>query len=99
MENYWNDDSTVKNFEDVVSKWKTNGINLSNDMSFYCGTGWRAATPFLMMYERGYDVTLFDGGWNEWQMHDDLDVQVGDPNSSDVKYEKVKDLSDDKAAK
>ncbi|WP_300408844.1 rhodanese-like domain-containing protein [Lagierella sp.] len=98
MENYWNEDLTVKNFEDVVAQWKTNGIGLSNDMSFYCGTGWRAATPFLMMYERGYDVTLFDGGWNEWQMHDDLDVQVGDPGSSDVKYEKVKDLSDDKAA-
>ena len=98
MGKYWNDDLTVKNFEDVVASWKTNGIGLSNNMSFYCGTGWRAATPFLMMYERGYDVTLFDGGCNEWQMHDDLDVQVGDPSSSDVKYEKVGDLSNDKAA-
>lgn len=99
MENYLNSDETVKDFKDIVSMWKENGFDVSNDMAFYCGTGWRAATPFLLMYERGYVVKMFDGGWNEWQMHDDLDVQVGDPNSSDVKFVKVKDLTSDKAAK
>ena len=47
-----------------------------------------------MMYERGLDATMYDGGWNEWQMHDDLDVQVGDPKSDDVQYVNVKDLKD-----
>ncbi|MDO5017979.1 MAG: rhodanese-like domain-containing protein [Lagierella massiliensis] len=99
MENYWNEDNTVRDFKEIVSKWNTNNITLTNNMSFYCGTGWRAATPFLMMYERGYDVTLFDGGWNEWQMNDELEAQIGDPNSAEFKYEKVGDLSDDKATK
>lgn len=95
MENYLNKDLTVKPFEDIVKHWNKNGFSLSNNMSFYCGTGWRAATPWLLMYERNYTSTMFDGGWNEWQMHDNLDVQLGDPK--DKKTVKVKDLSNDKA--
>lgn len=95
MENYLNKDLTVKPFEDIVKHWNNHGFSLSNDMSFYCGTGWRASTPWLLMYERGYTPTMFDGGWNEWQMHNDLDVQIGNPK--DGKTLKVKDLSNDKA--
>ena len=44
-------------------------------------------------------MTLYDGGWYQWQMNEDLPVQVGDPNSDDVVYTTVGKLSTDKAAK
>ena len=29
------------------------GASLDNELSFYCGTGWRATIPFLICYENG----------------------------------------------
>lgn len=97
MEFYLNEDGTNKDFAEIENMWKENGFDTSNELSFYCGTGWRAALPWLMMYERGFNPTLFDGGWNEWQMHDELEAQVGDPKDSDSTVKKVGELSDDKA--
>lgn len=99
MENYQNDDGTNKKFEDIAANWSKNGFTPEDELSFYCGTGWRACLPFLLMYERGLNATLFDGGWNEWQMHDELEVQVGDPKSSDVVYTTVGKLENGKEAK
>jgi thiosulfate/3-mercaptopyruvate sulfurtransferase len=40
----------------------------SNELAFYCGTGWRATIPFLLCYQAGVkDITLFDGGWYQWE--------------------------------
>lgn len=94
MEDYKNEDGTNKDFDEILAMWEEEGFGADNDLSFYCGTGWRSCLPWLMMYERGLDATMYDGGWNEWQMHDDLDVQLGDPKSDDVQYVKVKDLKD-----
>ena len=44
-------------------------------------------------------MTLYDGGWYQWQMNNDFPVQVGDPKSGDVKYTTVGELPTDKAAK
>lgn len=99
MEHYINENGKIKTFDEIVQMWKEEGFDTSNELSFYCGTGWRAALPWLMCYEKNLNATLFDGGWNEWQMHDDLDVQIGDPKSEDVKYKKVYELSNDKATK
>jgi len=44
-------------------------------------------------------MTLYDGGWYQWQMNKDLPVQVGDPKSDDCMYTTVGELSTDKAAK
>lgn len=97
MEFYVNEDGTNKDFSEIENMWKENGFDTTNELSFYCGTGWRAALPWLMMYERGFNPTLFDGGWNEWQMHDELEAQVGDPKDANFKVVKVSELSDDKA--
>lgn len=93
-------DGTVVNSDVLEGFLKESDASLKNELSFYCGTGWRAAMPFLIAYEEGYtNISMYDGGWFVWQKQDDLDVQVGDPNSADVKYVKVKDLSPDKAKK
>lgn len=99
MNFYVDDKNKNKDFAEIENMWKEQGFSTDNELSFYCGTGWRAALPWLMCYERNIPATLFDGGWNEWQMNDDLDVQVGDPKSDTVEYVKVKDLPNDKAAK
>ncbi len=95
---YQNEDGTNKPFDEIVKMWEEQGITTDKELSFYCGTGWRACLPWLLCYERGLNANVFDGGWNEWQMHDELDAQVGDPNNGGS-IVKVKDLPNDKAAK
>lgn len=93
-------DGTTIDSDTLEGFLKESGASLKNDLSFYCGTGWRAAIPFLVAYEEGMDnISVYDGGWFVWQKQDDLDVQVGDPQSADVKYLKVGDLPADKARK
>lgn len=97
---FTNADGTVKDFDGVTAVWEDCDFTLENHLSFYCGTGWRATVPFLVLYENGYrDISVYDGGWYEWQLHDDNPVQVGDPASADCQHVTVADLPTDKAAK
>ena len=52
-----------------------------------------------MAFENGLNPTIFDGGWNEWQMHKELPVQVGDPKDKDVQFTTVDKLPNDRATK
>lgn len=85
---------------DVVEKYLAeSGASTDNELSFYCGTGWRAAIPFLILYENGYsNISMYDGGWFQWQMDDSNPVQVGDPAGDNCEYTTVGELSNDKAA-
>ncbi|MDO4594951.1 MAG: rhodanese-like domain-containing protein [Tissierellia bacterium] len=98
LEDYLDEDGKYKTWDQIQKMYDELGFKADDDTAFYCGTGWRAAIPWLRAYEAGIDAKIFDGGWNEWQMHDELEAQVGDP-AKDAKYVKVKDLSDDKATK
>ena len=52
------------------------------------------------MVLNGYDnISVYDGGWYEWLMHDDYPVQVGDPASDECVHTTVGELSTGKAAK
>lgn len=99
MQDYMNEDGTYKSYDDVAKMWDELGISTEKEMSFYCGTGWRATLPWFIAYQNGLNPTVFDGGWNEWQMHDELPVQVGDPKDSNVEYTTVKELPNDRASK
>ena len=44
-------------------------------------------------------MTVYDGGWYQWQMDDSLPVQVGDPAESSCQFTMVGELSTDKAKK
>ncbi|WP_296142596.1 sulfurtransferase [uncultured Anaerococcus sp.] len=93
---YKNPDGTYLSYDDMVQMLQNEGVDTEKEMVFYCGTGWRAALPVLRFYEKGIQTKLFDGGWNEWQMHDELPAQLGDPKDGG-KIIKVGDLSNDKA--
>ncbi len=97
---YVNEDGTCINMEQMKKLWNERDFSADNALSFYCGTGWRACVPWLICYENGMtNMTVFDGGWNEWQMDDSNPVQVGDPASDDCVHTTVGELSNDKAAK
>lgn len=97
---FTNEDGTVKDLEGLKKVWEGCDFTLDNDLAFYCGTGWRATVPFLVLYGEGYDnIAVYDGGWYEWMMHDDYPVQVGDPTSDDCKHMTVGELETGKAAK
>ena len=93
---YKNEDGTYLSYEDMVAMLEKEDLDSNKEMVFYCGTGWRAALPVLKFYEKGIEAKLFDGGWNEWQMNDELPVQVGDPKDG-AEITNVGKLSNDKA--
>lgn len=96
---FTNEDGTIKDLEGFKEVWADCDFTLDNELSFYCGTGWRATVPFLVLYENGYEnISLYDGGWYEWQMKPDYPVQVGDPASDDCVHTTVSELPTDKAA-
>lgn len=100
IEDYTHEDGTCITMDEMQELWKDLKFNLDNELAFYCGTGWRASIPFLIMYENGYtNMSVFDGGWYQWQMNNDLPVQVGDPDTDGVQYTIVDELTKDKAAK
>lgn len=99
MEDYTHEDGSYINMDEMLTLWQDLDFTTDNELSFYCGTGWRASIPFLIMYEDGFtNMNMYDGGWYEWQMHDELPVQVGDPASADILYTSVGELPNDKAA-
>ena len=101
MSGYQNEDGTIQTLAQVqAGTWSDVDFTLDNHLSFYCGTGWRACIPFLICYQEGYDnISVYDGGWYEWMLHDENPVQVGDPNSDDCLHTTVGELPNDKAAK
>lgn len=80
---YVNDNGKVISIDEAQKIWNEWGVTKDNEISFYCGTGWRAAIPFLIAYQEGWtNVTLFDGGWYVWQMNPELPIQLGDPRTN-----------------
>ena len=46
------------------------GIGHHDRIVWYCGTGWRASRMCALTQALGYlNVAIYDGGWNEWQLH------------------------------
>ena len=98
VDQFLNDDGTVRDLAGFEEVWADCDFTLDNELSFYCGTGWRATTPFLILYEEGYtNIHLYDGGWHQWVMDESRPVQVGDPRTDDCQYMTVGEMSTDKA--
>ena len=47
----------VVGIDKVKSILAESDSSLDNELSFYCGTGWRATIPFLICYQNGVDVS------------------------------------------
>lgn len=66
MEEYMNDDGTVISYDTFTTYMEDCNVSPENEVCFFCGTGWRATMPLLLGYEKGWTVTLYDGGWWAW---------------------------------
>ncbi|MEH7107350.1 rhodanese-like domain-containing protein [Bacillus sp. JJ1764] len=80
LEDYRSLDNTMRNGNEIVAMWKKDGINPDHKLAFYCGTGWRAAEVLFYADVMGLkDITLYDGGWNEWSMDPSNPIETGEP--------------------
>ena len=69
MDHYVKPDGTLRSPASVEAMWRPEGITAHRSVSFYCGTGWRAALSWLFAHRMGWNHTsLYDGGWYEWSM-------------------------------
>lgn len=64
---YDNLDTTMRNADEILSMWKTAGIDTSRHLSFMCGGGYRAAEVLWDSKVMGLNNTsLFADGWCGW---------------------------------
>lgn len=64
---YDNLDTTMRNADEILSMWKTAGIDTSRHLSFMCGGGYRAAEVLWNSKVMGLNNTsLFADGWCGW---------------------------------
>jgi thiosulfate/3-mercaptopyruvate sulfurtransferase len=67
MEDFHNPDGTMRTPDDITAMWKSWNISSDQQVSFYCGTGWRASETFMYARAMGWkNVSVYDGGWYEW---------------------------------
>lgn len=67
MEDYRNVDNTMFNYKMIEQRWCDWGITPDKEISFHCGTGWRASETYFYAYAMGWqNIHVYDGGWYEW---------------------------------
>ncbi len=85
MEDFHNPDGTMRSADDIAAMWKQWNILPTQQVAFYCGTGWRAAETFMYARAMGWkNVSVYDGGWYEWSGNPQNPVARGErgPESS-----------------
>lgn len=85
MEDFHNPDGTMRTADDIAAMWKAWNIVPSQQVSFYCGTGWRASETFMYARAMGWqNISVYDGGWYEWSQNPKNPVSRGErgPDSS-----------------
>lgn len=87
MYNYRNPDKSMRSKEIIEAMWKEQGIDTGKHMSFFCGSGWRAAEEVWDAMVMGYtDVSLYSDGWIGWSNEGNAYI---DKDGNKVKYEKA----------
>ncbi len=78
MADYYDPDGTLRNPNEIIALWKKQGIEPTDHVAFYCGTGWRASVAWFVTQIAGWQHSqVYDGGWNAWQMDINNPVQEG----------------------
>ncbi|MGL4762873.1 MAG: rhodanese-like domain-containing protein [Sarcina sp.] len=80
LEYYRNVDNTMKCKDDIETLWLSQSINLSNELAFMCGSGWRASEIYFYALVFGYtNITLYSDGWIGWSRDDSNPTETGIP--------------------
>ena len=57
---------------EITALWRSQGIEATHQVVFYCGTGWRASLAFFYAWLMGWEhISVYDGGWLEWSSDPD----------------------------
>lgn len=55
--------------DELHAEWRALGLDPSDEVTVYCGSGMRAAHTWLVLRNAGFArVRLYDGSWQEWSM-------------------------------
>lgn len=80
LQDFRNLDNTMRNGTEILKFWAAEGITPEQKLSFYCGTGWRAAEVLIYADVMGLkNISLYDGGWNEWSNTPGSPIEKGEP--------------------
>jgi 3-mercaptopyruvate sulfurtransferase SseA len=80
LQDYRNIDNTMRNKDEILSMWKEEGITPDQRLTFFCGSGWRAAEVLTYADIMGLEnISLYSNGWYEWSSDPENPVETGDP--------------------
>lgn len=80
LEEYRNIDNTMRNSAEILEMWKEWGITPDQRLSFFCGSGWRAAEVLIYADTMGLkNISLYSNGWYEWSADSNNPVELGEP--------------------
>lgn len=80
LQDYRNIDNTMRNKDEILAMWKQQGITPDQRLSFFCGSGWRAAEVLIYADVMGLkNISLYSNGWYEWSSDPKNPVQTGEP--------------------
>jgi len=83
MQDYRNPDNSLRDYHEITANWRASDIARHNEISFYCGTGWRASEALFAAYLMGYEkISVYDGGWHEWSANPTNPIATGAPPST-----------------
>ncbi|MGK0189610.1 MAG: 3-mercaptopyruvate sulfurtransferase SseA [Verrucomicrobiales bacterium] len=82
LDHYRNIDGTMRSPSEIVSLWRTSGIDPDTHLSFMCGGGWRAAEVLTYAQVMGLKkVSLYSEGWLGWSRDSSNPVATGKPTA------------------
>ena len=92
MSDYHNPDGTMKSATQIADMWSYHGIDESQEIAFYCGTGWRASEAFFYAWLMDWkQISVYDGGWYEWSSDPSNPIKETDDLSRIAKPEVLKE--------
>ncbi|EJO5348660.1 sulfurtransferase [Clostridium botulinum] len=80
LDYYRNIDKTMRNGDEILSLWKSAGIDINKHLSFMCGSGWRASEVLTYANVMGLkNTSLYSDGWIGWSNNPKNPIETGDP--------------------
>jgi 3-mercaptopyruvate sulfurtransferase SseA len=82
LQDYRNIDNTMRNKDEILAMWKDQGITPDQRLSFFCGSGWRAAEVLTYADVMGLkNISLYSNGWYEWSANPKNPIEKGEPKA------------------
>ncbi|WP_297487847.1 sulfurtransferase [uncultured Cetobacterium sp.] len=77
LESYRNIDDTMRNPNEILALWQNLNVDTNKQMTFFCGSGWRAAEVYIYSKVLGIkNSSVYSNGWMEWSCHKENPITV-----------------------